>query len=627
MAVVVDRRFLGRASAIGVTALVLITGAEAAPTAVQDPERDGTTPTGWHLWIDRNKADIDQLAQNAGERVVNVQVTSTSPLRFSAVMVKNTGTYTRTGSWSYGSEADVTAELKAVQGRLIDLEPYTFGGQRRFAYAWIKNTGAADKTWYWNYDLTVAQVTDEINKYKVRLIDIDSYIVGGQQRFSYIGIANTGVDRKAWWWYVNVSPQFVQQKAQENKARLIAVDRPGTGAMNVIMQRNDESAYSRHVYDYSLTDLLRFQASNGIRITDLEQYVKGGGVRFSATLIENATPENQRLRAIWRSSTMANAPSGNDAWFGIYAKQVKGPVDVSLAHGMTFQPLSVLKLVPHLYVMDLLDKDPGVDLLDAANGISWTSLKGKPDEIYCPHRDKGAETQPNSETLRKTLKRALGESLNRAHEALVNKYGSTAINNRMHALGLKDAYVYPGCPQPSGQKDWTSNTTTLSELGKLFEGVDTKAFFPNHWKEVSAEFYGLMADWSVGGGIKDVVTDEAAKVGKSAIVSKFMQSVTMNGKGGGTLLPQGDGTYQGGRGFFGRLELPFIVGGAVTRRTFVGGYFVDNFTAPCNEDTAAKSSNAACKNWKKKQDETYQLFFGEPFRIAIRQALGTWPSS
>jgi hypothetical protein len=166
---------------------------------------------------------------------------------------------------------------------------------------------------------------------------------------------------------------------------------------------------------------------------------------------------------------MANAPSGNDAWFRIFAKEVNGAVDVGLAHHLTFQPLSVLKLVPHLYVMDLLDKDSGVDLLDDPNGISWASLKGKPDEIYCPFRDAGAATQTNTESLRKTLTRGLGESLNRAHEALVNKYGSTAINTRMHAMGLTDTNVFPGCPQPSGQKDWTSNTTTLTDLGRLFE--------------------------------------------------------------------------------------------------------------------------------------------------------------
>jgi hypothetical protein len=279
--------------------------------------------------------------------------------------------------------------------------------------------------------------------------------------------------------------------------------------------------------------------------------------------------------------------------------------------------------------MDLLDKDPNLDLLDDPKGIFWTSLKDKPDEIYCPFGDAGAATQTNTESLRKTLTRGLGESLNRAHEALVNKYGAETINIRIHAMGLADTNVFPGCPQPPGNNDWHSNTSTLTDLGRLFEGVDTKQFFPNHWNKVSAEFYSLMANWDVNGGIRAVVTDEAAKAGKSAIVETFMKKVTLNGKGGGTILPQSDGTFQGGRGFFGRLELPFVTGPnkAITAKTFVGGYFVDNFTAPCNEDKAATSSDTTCSAWKKKQDATYQLFFGEPFRLAIRKALATWPSS
>jgi len=518
--------------------------------------------------------------------------------------------------------------INAQKGRLIDLDPFTVNGQRHFAFVWVRNEGEAGKTWHWNYDLTADQVTDEINKFEIRLIDLHAYLVSGQRRYSYIGIINQGVDGKGWWWYPDVTPQFVQQEAEKNKARLISVNHSGTGLMTVVMQHNDEGAYSRHVHNYTLIDLRRLQASNGLRITDLQEYKVNGQTRYTATLIDNATAENRRIRSIWRSSTMANAPSGNDAWFGIFAKEVNGAVDVGLAHHLTFQPLSVLKLVPHLYVMDLLDKDPGVDLLDDPNGISWTSLKGKPDEIYCPFRDAGAATQTNTESLRKTLTRGLGESLNRAHEALVNKYGSTAINARIHAMGLTDTNVFPGCPQPSGQKDWTSNTTTLTDLSRLFEGVDAKQFFPHHWDKVSVEFYGLMANWDVKGGIKAVLVDEAAKAGKSAIVDSFMTKVTLNGKGGGTIIPQADGTFQGGRAFFGRLELPFATGPnkTITIKTFVGGYFVDNFTAPCNEDEAANSSNATCSNWKKKQDATYQLFFGEPFRVAIRKAVATWPN-
>jgi hypothetical protein len=78
-------------------------------------------------------------------------------------------------------------------------------------------------------------------------------------------------------------------------------------------------------------------------------------------------------------------------------------------------------------------------------------------------------------------------------------------------------------------------------------------------------------------------------------------------KGGGTILSQANGTFQGGRAFFGRLDLPFVIGPnkVTTQKTFVDGYFVDNFRAPCNEDKAARSLNMTCLNWKKQQDATY----------------------
>ena len=149
--------------------------------------------------------------------------------------------------------------------------------------------------------------------------------------------------------------------------------------------------------------------------------------------------------------------------------------------------------------------------------------------------------------LRKTLTRGLGESLNRAHEALLNKYHSATINARIHGLGLTHSNVYPGCKQGGGKKDWTSNRSTLSELGELFERVDNRTFFPNNWSNVMGEFYGLMANWGTT-GIRNVVMDEASKAGKTGIVTTFMSRVTIDGKGGGTLLPQSDGTYNGGRG-------------------------------------------------------------------------------
>ena len=132
-------------AALVALAVVLATvgASNATPTAaVQDPERNATTPTRWHFWVGQTKSKIDQLAQSAGERVVDVNVDSVTPLRFSAVLVRNSGPYARTGGWSFGSEADVTKKINAEQGRLIDLEPFTLFGKRFFAYVWVKNSAS-----------------------------------------------------------------------------------------------------------------------------------------------------------------------------------------------------------------------------------------------------------------------------------------------------------------------------------------------------------------------------------------------------------------------------------------------------------------------------------------------------
>ena len=56
----------------------------------------------------------------------------------------------------------------------------------------------------------------------------------------------------------------------------------------------------------------------------------------------------------------------------------------------------------------------------------------------------------------------------------------------------------------------------------------------------------------------------------------------------------------------------------VTQWTYTGGP---------NEDKAAESSDPTCKSWKTMQNAAYDKFMGEPYRLAIRRAIATWPSS
>ena len=134
------------AALVALTVVLATVGASNATpaAAVQDPERNATTPTRWHFWVGQKSRRSTSSPERRG-RVVDVNVDSVTPLRFSAVLVRNSGTYARTGDWSFGSEADVTKKINAEQGRLIDLEPFTLFGKRFFAYVWVKNSGVAGK--------------------------------------------------------------------------------------------------------------------------------------------------------------------------------------------------------------------------------------------------------------------------------------------------------------------------------------------------------------------------------------------------------------------------------------------------------------------------------------------------
>lgn len=606
-----------RATLIALAAVMALVPAAPSAAAV-DPERNASKPTGWHWWRGQTPAQLEQREKDAGERVISINADDRYGNRFSAALVKNSGPYARTGDWFHGKTADqVVALTKGKKRRLVDLEPYPSNfGKTHFAGVTVPNTGASGKGWRWNFDLSAAEVKSDIDTHEIRLVDLSVYKEFGKRRFAYVGIKNKGEDARKWWWYQDVSPDFVKAKAKEHKARLVDIERHGPKRQTVLMVRN-EGVFSRSVYNVSRDYLANYMQSNAVRPTDLERH----GDRYWATLIDNATPENARIRSIIRSGPW------RDAHFGAFAKQTAGPVHVGLAHNWPYQPMSVLKLVPYLYVMDLVDRDPQVDLDD---NFSWDGPLD-PDKEICPGYPYATIT--HSDTVRNVLKDAMRRSLGRAHETLLNTYTPEAITARMHdpAIGLERTEIYYGCQHP-GKKNFFSNRTTLAEMGELFEGVDTKKFFPNDWQSMRDDFYALMANYSTD-WLRPVVEDEAAKQGKSGSVDQFMQLVSFDGKGGGWDSAD-SGSWVADRSFSYRITLPFKRSGLLRRgtsryedRSFVGGWFANGIPAPCHQATAAEKPESAgddCLAWVASMDKAQKDVTAESQRRPIREALASW---
>jgi hypothetical protein len=604
----------------------------------QDPDRNSNTPTGWHWWKSRTADQLNAMRKK-GERIINIQRSPTDPGHFDAVLVSNTGVYQRNDGWWFDFSGDqVVAKTKEKNGRITDLKPYTVNGQRLFAFTLIRNEGEAAKGWWWNYDLTPDQITKDINTHGIRLVDLDAYLVNGKTRYSYVGIKNEGVDKKAWWWYPNVDPQFVADRLEEHGARLIDIVVHSQGNLSVIMVKND-GAYWWWGHGRTQTRMEEILATTGSRIVDLESYVVGGERRYAFVSIDNANEESRRLRdLIYRA--FSNPKFGENVIRGFLVKQVGGSTLANIAAGLRFQPLSTLKLLPYLYT--LIEVDEGKATLDDTT-VSW--IEATKDDAGTELDDRkyasclqfgSANTKPGAAKLGDALPTMMWESHNRTLDAILEKYTPDKISARANQLGLTQTVMYYGCPQADKSATlWPSNRSTLYDLAKLFEGVEMlqfvaqdstrQAFFNNmingdyDGSSYKSPITGKTSGWN-NSFLRNLVKREAGPA-KQGIVEDFLKHVVVRGKGGSG----GPSSDEFGYSDFLHVTLPFKESGQVVLKSFLVGWFIYRLKTPPGCPESLANDDGVCQAIWKPERDALERFRMELHTTPIRMALATWP--
>ncbi len=530
------------------------------------------------------------------------------------------------------------AKVGETNGRITDLRPYTVNGQRRFAFALIRNEGDAAKSWWWNVDLTPQQVTNDINKLGIRLVDLAGYDVNGKTLYSYVGIKNEGVDGKAWWWYSNASAQYVTDRINEFGARLTNIEVLPNGNFAVVMEKNDGSSWWWGT-NYSQDQMNELIATTASRLVGLRSYMRGGQRLYAFISLDNANTETRRLRDLIYQA-FKNPKFGSSAIRGFLVKPVGGTALADLAGDWPFQPLSTLKLLPYLYTMIEIDK--GTATLPYTS-VSWTEATvddlstdvDEPKDASClvpgsPH------TKPGSATLKDALPTMMWESHSRTLDALMAKYPPAVLNPRALQLGLSQTQMYFGCPQPHGPSaPWAANRSTLYDLGKIFEGVETlqfvkhdstrQAFLGNminltyNGASYSSPITGRTTGPFYNGSLRAIVQREAGPA-KQAIVEEFLRHVVMRRKGGSG----GPSNDEFGYSDFLYETLPFKQNGRIVDKTFVLGWFIYKLKNPpgCPEKKA--TDNGPCQAIWKPETDARERFSAELHTAAIRQALATW---
>jgi hypothetical protein len=660
------RRVLPMLTAIAVFALACHAAPATAGAAAVDPGHNLDAPTGWHWYRDRAIPQIDKAIDAHGDRLIDIDVTT--PNRYLVAMVRNKGAYQRGAGnhWFTYRTRDAVVDLTKGKGwRLIDLEPQVRFGKLRFAGIRVPNSGDSQKGWWWNYDLSIDGVKKDIDKHKIRLIDIERYRRGGKTRYAYVGIKNQGVDGSAWWWYVGLKPGKLASLTKKHNARLIDIERLPNGRLAVVMVRN-EGTYWWWGHNMRQARMIEVFAMHGTRLIDVEQWRQNGERRFSFVAIDNVAGEGARIRDLL-DDTFEGRRFGGEVARGAYVRQFGGPTIAGLAEKVPFQPMSVLKLLPFALAIDYLDREAtppgGGGPTTLASTVSWVAAsKDDPDTekvneaTDLPCLKAGAPgTESGSASLPDALQTMMWQSHNRTLDSVMGKFDRNPkasddylqrdITAYVKGLGLKRTRMYQGCDGAEMKAPWFQNRSTLADLGRLYEKIVTGQAYS---KQASTEAF---KDWMINiapGGASAAYTNgtnvspitggaagpawtpgwittmarEEVDPAKYTIADDFAALVRWRKKGGSAGYGKGGGKGWSGWADATNLELPVFNGAGL--RGYVTGWWVTGVGSDesCRPDGTGNDLGCAAA-WSRESGDRNRLA-RELFREPIRQALATW---
>ncbi len=326
---------------------------QAVNATITSDDRWNTNPTGWFVYEHQTAQDITNFlntnqANNTPVRLVDISIETISPsYLFTVAYVYNSGSYAKSWWWYFNIDAaTVSADLTLNNARLISLKAIDTGsGNIRFTVIMISNTGADATAWWWYYNETSSNLASLVSTNNARLTQIHSYVTGGQTLYAAVMVDNSGANGQTWWWYVNQSVSNISPLLTTDNARLIDLDfDPSTGNYNFIM--NSCAAGCPLWWWYfgiPTSQVLTLAAQDGARIIDANTRPGCSDACWDILLINNSNAITSRVGQMLRSTT--------DGTVGLYLKQVGGPVLASLMDSTTFEPASAIKVTVHLYTM------------------------------------------------------------------------------------------------------------------------------------------------------------------------------------------------------------------------------------------------------------------------------------
>lgn len=508
-----------------VVCLIFLGGLRSA-WAQNDRIRD--TETGWGYYYGISSSEILGYFIG-GVRPFNISRIAANA--YDVVAVANSGSYAIPGATAYFNQTtgSLITLLSNNGQRILDLEPYDNAGATNYAAIVVPNSGAtAAPGWGWLAGVTFNDIVGWMNDNPtLRLIDMDVYTVGGQQRYTAVAVPNTGANFQAGWWYASGATEAqVTADLVANNARLIDIEVVSVGTIfnpqvlySYIMVSDNHGV---GVWDGSVNpdQLAALMEQFGTRLTVFQRYVNAiGQTRYAVAGVDNANAHTRRIRDLINANT--------DGQTGFRLKQVGGPEIAGVNRTFVWEPCSSIKLLHGVYsIWQCAELEDSLSSM-----VEYRNLFEQDLDQACGLCPFNWTCGPFFYDLETTIRAMLEPSNNNALVALEHRYGVETLEDFATANGFGGITIpRQGC----GGCD-VLNTATCMNMTTMMEKVADGSLFDQGWQDT---LYTLMNDldeqgYGAYGRISDIIDQEAASTDLTAEeIADFRDRMDFAQKGG-----------------------------------------------------------------------------------------------
>jgi hypothetical protein len=599
-----------------VLGLTLQANATTAYPNTDDHSTEIATGRWWYFGV--SGAQVNSALNTNHARLTQVRVMDPNGAgpgqpTFAVTMISNSGAYGSAWWWYYdATPAQVNQALTTNKARLISLDPYMTAAGLEFAVVMVPNTGAQGRAWWWYFGVTAAQVNSFANTNHARLTELRPYMDGGGNRvFAVIMIDNTGADGTFWEWWPNATPGFLASKISSDGVRVLSLAPDPTGNFDAILVASEGETWYWW-YGATAAQTESRIVAHGTRLIDLSPYMSGNNLVFTAVELGDDNPPQAPINAeSARVQNYAETHGWAGGYHGVYlipSAPGANPV-VAVNSNFRYEPASSIKV---LYLLYTLRK--GVSLRSLIT-YYWPG-SGPPNPNICPSLANVPETPANrhTTTIGNALTAMIQQSNNVYTRAFAIRWGLGPVQAMAKSLGMNSTHLnqpFIGCGFQGGVR----NELTLADAARLYAAVSNSKALTG---TARTTFFNIL----VGGApvasdaFGTVVSQEAAKVHKSAIVARFLKAMNVRWKAGSYTfcLAGACNPYKLDLALTGWMAIPSLVKGRVVLHTYEFGDFVNDLVETCSNCPASASAG-----------NNLGAVGAEAARTVIRQALKSWP--